>query len=309
VTLWNQEIRSRHQTIPARNKHLVIRIRACQGNEKTKNVPTYQNDYHEYPPKSRVEGTWQPPLSQRRRNHAAASRSEFDSSSGFFVFNSQQHQHKSSLYLHFSSTSQVRLEDDSTMSRSPETTRLDTEVDRLRQQFGTVSTPEKVAEASHYCSMLHSSNEDDLKDRIWRRYVRQHCDYGRVCNEITMYRLMGHSSHFFVHNEHLDSPALEELCCAMEFWVSLAIEGGLTPLLQHEEVKTVYEGLGSAADIFRAYIDTYKTEAGITTWTKQHMSELRYSMYQRIQGIRVLKKESSPSNPPILAEALHSTAC
>ena len=231
-----------------------------------------------------------------------------DASSDFLGLRSQQQQHHIPHYPStFFSSRYIRSEDDSIMA-PPETTRLDAEVERLKQQFGTVSTEKEIEAASHYCSMLRNSKEDELKDKIWRQYLRRHCDTDRVWNEIAIYRLLGRNSRFFVRGQHLDSMALEDLRCALELWVSLAVEGGLTPFLQHEEVKTIYEGDGSAAEVFRAYIDTYRTKAGIHEWKREYMSELRYTIYERVRGIRASKEESSPGNPPPFGNAVRSWA-
>lgn len=74
-----------------------------------------------------------------------------DASSDFRGLRSQQQQHHIPHYPPtFSSSRHIRFEDDSIMPPSPETTRLDAEVERLKQQFGTVSTEKEIEAASHY---------------------------------------------------------------------------------------------------------------------------------------------------------------
>jgi hypothetical protein len=58
-----------------------------------------------------------------------------------------------------------------TMARSDEKNRLNTAADALEEELGTLSTSEKIANGSHYRSMLRNGAEDIFKDAVWGRFM------------------------------------------------------------------------------------------------------------------------------------------
>ncbi|KAE9375835.1 hypothetical protein N431DRAFT_454439 [Stipitochalara longipes BDJ] len=175
------------------------------------------------------------------------------------------------------------------MARSHELRRVVAAARDLHEELGTLSTFEQIAEGSHYVSMIRNTREDDFKDQVWRRYVKEYCNHGWVWNQITLYRHTGQSSHFFAPDEDLDYLTLDELTCAWELWVSLIVAGKLQRLLQNQEyngVKTLQESGASPAEVFRAYINVHKSRASIDKWTKRSMSDMRFTIYEAVLEVR-----------------------
>ena len=181
------------------------------------------------------------------------------------------------------------------MARSDELKRVVAAARNLYEELGTFSTFEQIAEGSHYVSMLRNTKDDDFKDQVWRRYVKEYCNHGWVWNQITLYRATGKSSHFFAPDEDLDFLTLNELSCALELWVSLIVAGKVQRLLQHEDykgVKMLQASGASVAEVFRAYLNVHKARAGIDKWTKMAMCDMRFTIYEMVQEVR--EEESRP---------------
>jgi len=175
------------------------------------------------------------------------------------------------------------------MARSDELRRVVAAARDLHEELGTLSTLEQIAEASHYVSMIRNTKDDDFKEKIWRRYVKEYCNHGWVWDQISIYRHTAQSSHFFAPGEELDYLILNELTCALELWCSLIMAGKLQRLLQHEDYQGVIalqESGASPAEVYRAYINVHKGRAGIDKWTKMAMCDMRFTIYEMVQEVR-----------------------
>jgi hypothetical protein len=106
---------------------------------------------------------------------------------------------------------------------------------------------------------------------------------------MTIYRLIGQTSHFLVPDEELDKQTLHKLQYALELWVFLTVAEKLHLLLQHQDYKQVRalkENGASPAAVFQAFVSIYKNRAGINRWTEAHMKNVRYTIYEVVLHVR-----------------------
>jgi hypothetical protein len=177
-------------------------------------------------------------------------------------------------------------------ARSDEKKRLNAAADALEEELGTLSTSEQIANGSHYRSMLGNGAEDNFKDAVWWIFVQKigkSCDKDRLWNEMTIYLLIGQTSHFLVPDEELDKQTLHKLKRTLELWVFLAVAEKLHLLLQHQDYKQVRElkdNGASPAAVFQAFVSICKNRAGINRWTRAHMNNVRYTIYEVVLHVR-----------------------
>jgi hypothetical protein len=101
--------------------------------------------------------------------------------------------------------------------------------------------------------------------------------------------MMGKTSKYFVQDQVLDCDTLKQLVAALEFWVFLVVEGDLDPLLEHEDVKRVYESNGSSAEVFRAFLKMQK----VKHWTRNDMNQVVFGVYEAVEGFKNRKQEAN----------------
>lgn len=188
------------------------------------------------------------------------------------------------------------------MSRREKREQMAAAARALEEEAGALSTFDQIANGSDYLSTLRNTEEDDVKEKVWRNYIgsRKWTDRQRICDEISIYRLIGQTWCLLVPDEFLDNRTCHELQGAVEHWVFLVVAGKLHLVLQREEfteVKALKEHGSSPAEVFRAYVKTFKDRAGISDWAKLHMNILRRGIYEfvlhvREQGEREVLKES-----------------
>lgn len=63
----------------------------------------------------------------------------------------------------------------------------------------------------------------------------------RVFHELSIYRLVGQTSHFFFLEDKLNFQVYEEFESALEYWIFLALVDKLSRLLQGEDFRAVNE--------------------------------------------------------------------
>jgi len=86
---------------------------------------------------------------------------------------------------------------------------------------------------------------------------------------------------------------LDELACSLECWVALKAGGALEPFLKQPEVEAVAKRGGCVAEVFRAYLDVYKTKAGISEWNIEHFYEMKCKLYEADDNFREIRAKRS----------------
>jgi len=97
--------------------------------------------------------------------------------------------------------------------------------------------------------------------------------------------MMGQTSDYLTRNQSLDLYTLRKLVSVLEFWVFLAMRGGLGHLVDYEEVQKVCAD-GSPEEVFRAFLDIRKAKAGCHNWTVDYMHEVLFTVYQTVEAFR-----------------------
>jgi hypothetical protein len=110
-------------------------------------------------------------------------------------------------------------------------------------------------------------------------------DICRIWLDVGIFRMLGKVSAYYVDEEVLEFEALDELRCAIEHWVFLAVADRLGPLVNHESVKAIKEVFGPGAETLYAYMDLFKAEQGFEEWTPENMTDLRVSIYKVVAAI------------------------
>jgi len=158
------------------------------------------------------------------------------------------------------------------------------EKEQLKELLGKLEKPQQIANAVHYEASLRNSDQDYDKRQVLSNYLSTELNGLHARAEMQIYRMMGKTSKYFVQDQVLDCDTLRQLVAALEFWVFLALEGDLGPLLEHKDVKRVYESNGSAAEVFRAFLRMQKRNRGNRPWTHNHMSQVVFSVHEAVEA-------------------------
>jgi hypothetical protein len=134
---------------------------------------------------------------------------------------------------------------------------LKMEREHLKELLGKLDKPQQIANAVHYEASLRNSEQDHVKRQVLSNYLSTESNGLHARAEMQIYRMMGNTSKDFVQDQVLDCDTLRQLVVALEFWVFLALEGALGPLLEHKGVKMVDESI-SAAEVFREFLGMQK---------------------------------------------------
>jgi hypothetical protein len=183
------------------------------------------------------------------------------------------------------------------MGKSKEKKRVSAAVRALHEELGTLSTAEQIVKASRHCSMIRNTAECQFKDKVWRAYIRQHCDHKPVWSEISIYRLVNQTSHFFLSDQDRSILVSDDLCHALELWMFLAAVDKLPLLLQGDHYNIVValkERGASPAEVFRTYMNVRKVWAGFDKWTKKHINDMRYAIYKVVLQVRRQLESDEP---------------
>lgn len=163
------------------------------------------------------------------------------------------------------------------------------EKEQLKELLGELEKPQQIANAVHYEASLRNSDQDYNKRRVLSSYLSTESNGVHARAEMQIYRMMGKTSKYFVQDQVLDCDTLKQLVAALEFWVFLVVEGDLDPLLEHEDVKRVYESNGSSAEVFRAFLKMQK----VKHWTRNDMNQVVFSVYEAVEGFKNRNQEAN----------------
>jgi hypothetical protein len=169
-----------------------------------------------------------------------------------------------------------------------------------------LSTVEQIAKVNHHRSILHGS-----KAKNWQKYIFKNCGKRQVAIEqdVTMYNLIGQTRTFFVSEGDADNKVYVSLKRVLELWISLIVAEKLHFVFQHEDCKGVgaLKNQGcSPAEVFRTYINVHKSHAGIKTWKKENMDNVRYALYQVVLKAREEGKAPQPTGPNLSGKEIQN---
>jgi hypothetical protein len=179
-----------------------------------------------------------------------------------------------------------------------EARRVKEEKANIKQLFGKLNEKKHIQEAVQYEASLRNSEEDCFKRQLSREYIAKDSNGLHARVEMSIYRMMGETSIFFVRGQALDYDTLKPLLSIVEFWAFLAMAGGLGPFLAHKDVKKVYKGDGSAAEVFRAFLDVAKAKAKFDKWDQYRINEVLYMIHTIVDDVHNCIIDFSPTTTP-----------
>jgi len=179
-----------------------------------------------------------------------------------------------------------------------EARRVKEEKANIKKLFGKLNEKKHIQEAVQYEASLRNSEEDCFKRQLSREYIAKDSNGLHARVEMSIYRMMGETSIFFVRGQALDYDTLKPFLSIMEFWAFLAMAGGLGPFLGHKDVKKVYKGDGSAAEVFRAFLDVAKAKAKFDKWDQYRMNEVLYMINTIVDDVHNCIIDYSPATTP-----------
>jgi hypothetical protein len=167
---------------------------------------------------------------------------------------------------------------------------VESEMKIIKILVGKIESRDEIASASHLMDSLRNFSAmplDQVKYTAWKEHIRRHCDEEITWAEISIFRMTGEVSSFFLDGQEVkDTEFMKELKTVVENWVSMVARGGLKMFEPCAAVYQVKDGDGSvlpAAATLRAYMQLYKCQVAFPEWTRDFVCEARFH-FCRIRG-------------------------
>ncbi|KAE9375832.1 hypothetical protein N431DRAFT_463896 [Stipitochalara longipes BDJ] len=141
------------------------------------------------------------------------------------------------------------------------------EKEDLKRLLGKFEEPKQIARAVHYDASLRNSEDDRIKAQALSKYISTVANGLHARAEMQIYRMMGDTSNLGV-------------------WAFLAMAGGLCLFLEHKDIDRVYSSGGSAAEVFRAFLDVQKAKGKFERWNQEHMNEVLFTIHEVVKDFQ-----------------------
>lgn len=180
---------------------------------------------------------------------------------------------------------------------------VESEMKIIKILVGKIENREEVASASLLMDSLRNFSAmplDQVKYTAWKKHIRTNCDEEITLAEISIFRMTGEVSSFFLDGQESKGvEIMEELKTVVENWVSMVARGELKMFEPCAVVYQVKDGDGSAspaAATLRAYLRLYKRQVAFQEWTRDFICEARFHFCRiRIQFQQDSKRPSLSS--------------
>lgn len=163
---------------------------------------------------------------------------------------------------------------------------LQKEIENVKELLGKLEKSNQIAKVVQYESSLGNSEQDHLKRKVLTKHIHTAGNGLHARIDMQIYRMMGETSKFFTRDQALDYETLKQLLVMVEFWAFLAMGGGLGPFLEHEDIKRVYSSGGSAAEVFRAFLDVQNKAGTFDKWTFEHMNDVLLTVHEVVEAFK-----------------------
>jgi hypothetical protein len=178
------------------------------------------------------------------------------------------------------------------------------EMDNLKALLGKLDKGRQIAKAVHYEASLRNSSQDLIKRQALSKYISNAGNGLHARLEMEIYRLMGETSKYFMGDQVLDLETLKQLVAVLEFWAFLAMGGALGTLLEHKDIQRVWSCGGSAAEVFRAFLDVHKAKRKFGKWTLEHTQEVNFIVHEVVGEYQRGEQDLEPSGRPLHEDGL-----
>jgi hypothetical protein len=178
------------------------------------------------------------------------------------------------------------------------------EMDNLKALLGKLDKGKKIAKAVHYEASLRNSDQGGIKHQALSKYISNAGNGLHARLEMEIYRLMGETSKYFMRDQVLDLETLKQLAAVLEFWAFLAMGGALGTLVEHKHIQRVWSYGGSAAEVFRAFLDVQKAKRKFEKWTVEHIYEVNLIVHEVVEDYQRAEQDLKPSGKPLREHGL-----
>lgn len=157
---------------------------------------------------------------------------------------------------------------------------LEKVVSRFAAQVRALETRKQIAIASQWVTSMKGINDDILKEKAYDIHIAK-LGAQRVREDISIYRLVGQISSYYIGYTTKDVELLKILEEVAQGWVRLASEGLVS---EKEEAAGLEDGEGeSVAQRLRNFMIRYQqNNLNGMGWGKTHMKNLRYLVFKVI---------------------------